>query len=44
MVLKFFRGLLPFFIEIIIFLAVNAIMSWLIKLAAYFCQSMLIAG
>ncbi len=37
-------GLLTLFIEIPIFLAVNAIVSRLIKLAAYFCQSLLITG
>ena len=31
-------------IEIHIFLAVNAIVSWLIKLAAYFSQTLLITG
>jgi hypothetical protein len=36
--------LLPLFIEILVFLAVNAIVSWLMKLAAYFCQSLLITG
>jgi hypothetical protein len=41
---KIFLELLLFFIEILIFVAVNAIVSWLIKLAAYFCQSLLITG
>ncbi len=39
-----FLGAPPLFIEILVFLAVNAIVSWLIKLAAYFCQSLLITG
>jgi hypothetical protein len=43
-ILKLFRGPLPLFIEILVFLAVNAIVSWLIKLAAYFWQSLLITG
>jgi hypothetical protein len=34
MVKIFFQGLLPLFIEILEFLAVNAIVSWLIKLTA----------
>jgi hypothetical protein len=37
-------GLLPLFIEILVFLAVIAIVSWLIKLAANFCQSLLFTG
>ncbi len=44
MVFKFFRGTLHLFIKILVFLVVNAIVSWLIKLAAYFCQSLLITG
>jgi hypothetical protein len=44
MVFKFFRGSFHYYIEILVFLAVNAIVSWLIKLAAYFCQSLLITG
>jgi len=39
-----FYGLHLLFIEILIFLAVNVIVSWPIKLAAYFCQSLLITG
>ncbi len=39
-----FLGLLPLFIKILVFLAANAIVSWLIKLAAYFYQSLLITG
>ncbi len=31
-------------IEILEILAVNAILSWLIKLAVYFCQSLLITS
>ncbi len=45
--LKFFRGSLHYLhysLKILVFLAVNAILSWLIKLAADFCQSLLITG
>ncbi len=40
----FFKGFQKFSIEILIFLAVNVIVSWLIKLAAYFCQFLLITS
>jgi hypothetical protein len=36
MVFKFFKGLLPLFIEILVFLALIPIVSLLINLAAYF--------
>jgi hypothetical protein len=44
MVFKFFRGSFHSLKYIEIFLAVNAIVSWFMKLAAYFCQSLLITG
>ncbi len=43
MVFKFFRGSFHYYvIEILLFRAVNAFVSWLMKLAAYFSQSLLI--
>jgi hypothetical protein len=44
MVFKIFRGSFHYLIEILVFLAVNAIVSWLKKLAAYFCQLLPITG
>ena len=39
--LYFFKGSRRF---LLVFLAVDAIVSWLIKLAAYFCQCLLITS